>query len=313
MAEEYEAAKAKIAAEKQAEADKEAEIKANTKSVGDRIGVLFADSDEFLKKWGGPMILGPLVPAIYATFIIVSGQLILQVKEGSCNFPLDLFVQAAIVVCYLFLLLYSWLWLGETIYMEISIIDFKKAILTPFSSIKWLMAYYVVIFFTSMIVFAVGSAILTSASLCVATTPKLYSYVSFILGIYWLMFAVIIFFTVKQAFGANIAKFIVDKTSAPSQTELEERIFRKTFSEFDVEKESTINAGDFPAFLIKLGLYIPDEEQPALLRTLDPDQTGKVAFDPALEWYIKMSSAADDADGGDMDDDAMEDYFTKKG
>ncbi len=313
MAEEYEAAKAKIAAEKQAEAAKEAEIKANTKSMGDRIGVLFADSDEFLKKWGGPMILGPLVPAIYATFIIVSGQIILQVKEGSCNFPLDLFVQAAIVVCYLFLLIYSWLWLGETIYIEISIIDFKRPLLKPFSSIKWLMAYYVVIFFTAMIVFATGSAILTNASLCVNTTPKLYSYVSFILGIYWLMFAVTIFFTVKQAFGANIAKLIVDTTKGPSQTELEERIFRKTFSDFDVDKESTIAAGDFPAFLIKLGLYIPEEEQPALLRTLDPDQTGKVAFDPALEWYLKMSAAADDADDGDMNDGAMEDYFTKKG
>jgi hypothetical protein len=308
MAEEFEAAKAKMAAERKAADEKEAAAAAAKVSVGDRIGVLFSDSDEFLKKWGGPMMLGPLAPAIFAAFIIVSGQIIMQVKEGQCNFPLDLFVQAAVVVCYLFLLVYTWLWLGDTLYFEIKLIDFKKAILWPFSSIKWLMAYYIVIFFTSMIVFAVGSAILNNAELCVATTPRLYSYVSFILGIYWLMFAIIVFFTIKQAFGDNIAKAIVSATSAPSQSELEERIFRKKFAEFDLEKDSTIPNQDFPAFLQALGVYVPDDEQPALLLTLDPEKTGKVAFDPALEWFLKMSGADDDLD---IDDDAVEDFMTK--
>lgn len=308
MAEEFEAVKAKMAAERKAADEKEAAAAAAKVSVGDRIGVLFSDSDEFLKKWGGPMMLGPLAPAIFAAFIIVSGQIIMQVKEGQCNFPLDLFVQAAVVVCYLFLLVYTWLWLGDTLYFEIKLIDFKKAILWPFSSIKWLMAYYIVIFFTSMIVFAVGSAILNNAELCVATTPRLYSYVSFILGIYWLMFAIIVFFTIKQAFGDNIAKAIVSATSAPSQSELEERIFRKKFAEFDLEKDSTIPNQDFPAFLQALGVYVPDDEQPALLLTLDPEKTGKVAFDPALEWFLKMSGADDDLD---IDDDAVEDFMTK--
>jgi hypothetical protein len=309
MAEEFEAAKAKMAAERQAAKDKEAAVEAAKVSVGDRIGVLFADSDDFLKKWGGPMLLGPLVPAIFAAFIIVSGQIMIQVQEGQCNFPLGLFVEAAVVVSYLFVLIYSWLWLGDTIYFEIKMIDLKKAILWPFSSVKWLMAYYVVVFFTSMIVFAVGSAILNNATLCVQTTPRMYSYVSFILGIYWLMFSIIIFFTIKQAFGDNIAKAMVSAISAPSQSELEERIFRKKFSEFDVENDSTIQNANFPMFLQALGVYVPDDEQPALLLTLDPEKTGSVAFDPALEWFLKMSGSGEDLD---MDDDVA-DFMDKKG
>lgn len=308
MAEEFEAAKAKMAADREAAAQKEAAEQAAKVTVGDRIGVLFSDSDEFLKKWGGPMLLGPFAPAIFAAFIVVSGQIIIQLKEGQCNFPLDTFVLVAVVISYLFLLIYSWVWLGDTIYLEIKLIDFKKAILWPFSSIKWLMAYYIVIFFTSMIVFAIGSAILNNAALCVSTTPRMYSYVSFILGVYWLMFSIIVFFTIKQAFGANIAKAIVSATTAPSQSELEERIFRKKFAEFDVEKDSTIPNTDFPAFLQALGVYVPEDEQPALLLTLDPEKTGKVAFDPALEWFLKMSGGNDDLD---IDDDAVEDFMTK--
>lgn len=310
MAEEFEAAKAKMAADRQAADEKEAAAQAAKVSVGDRIGVLFQDSDDFMKKWGGPMLLGPLVPAIFAAFIIVSGQIIMQVQEGQCNFPLDLFVQAAVVVCYLFLLVYSWLWLGDTLYIEWKMVDFKKAVLWPFTSIKWLMAYYVVIFFTSMIVFAVGTSILSAAELCVSTTPRLYSYVSFICGIYWLMFSIIVFFTIKQAFGANIAKAIVSATSAPSQNELEERIFRKKFAEFDIEKDSTIPNVDFPAFVQALGAYVPEDELPALILTLDPEKTGKVPFDPALEWFLKMSGGDEDADlqGGD---DAMDDFMNR--
>ena len=199
---------------------------------------------------------------------------------------------------------------GDTLYFEIKIINLKRAILRPFSSIKWLMAYYIVIFFTSMVVFAVGSSILSAASLCVTTTPRMYSYVSFIVGVYWLMFDVIVFFTIKQAFGANIAKAIVSATTAPSQSELEERIFRKKFAEFDLEKSGSIPNTDFPAFVQALGAYIPDDEIPALILTLDPEKTGSVNFDPALEWFLKMSGDNEDADmqGGD---DAMDDFMNR--
>lgn len=310
MAEEYEAHKAAMEAK---QAEKEAAL-ANKKNVGDHVSALMDDGgDDFVKKWSGPMILGPLVPAIYSAFVCVGGEIVLTLKEGECNFPLNLVVQAMIVVAYLFLLIYSWIWLGDEFYFEIEVLNFKRIILWPFQSMKWLMFYYLIIFFTAMIVMAVGTFVLNNAALCVTTTPKIYSFVGFTLAIFWIMFTVIVIKMIGLAFGSSIVSFIKEKTTAPSQGELEERIFRKKFAEFDKDKEGQIDAGDFPQLLQELGVYVPDEEQPALLRTLDPDKTGKITFDSMQVWFQKLNAQAGDGDDFDDDDDALDDFARKKG
>ena len=304
---------AMMAAKEKADADKIA----NKKSASDQINTLMDDGgDDFLKKWSGPLLLGPLVPAIFAVFICVGGEIILTLKEGQCNFPIDLVVQSQIVVSYLFILVYSWVWLGDAFYIEIESLGMKKAILYPFQSMKWLMFYYLVIFITAMIIMAVATAILNLAFLCLSTTPKLYSFLAFVLTIYWIMFVIIVIKIIGLAFGSSIASFIKDKTTAPSQNELEERIFRKKFADFDREKEQQIDAVDFPQLLQELGVYIPDEEQPALLRTLDPEKSGKITFDNMFEWFEKLNatSAGDDGDmGDDSDEDDVIKQFQKKG
>ena len=311
MAEEYEAHKAAMA---QKEADA-AEAQANKKGVGDHVSSLMDDGgDDFVKKWSGPMILGPLVPAIYAGFLCVGGPIILTIKEGECNFPLDLMVQAMVVMAYLFLLTYSWIWLGDEFYIEIEVMSLRKAFMWPFQSMKWLMFYYLVIFIATMIVMAIGTIVLNSAALCVTTTPKIYSFVGFCLAFWWVMFSVILMKMISLVFGSSIVSFIKDKTTAASQSELEERIFRKKFAEFDKDKEQQIDAGDFPQLLQELGVYVPDEEQPALLRTLDPDKTGKITFENMYEWFQKLNGQAGDGDEVDEnEDDAFEDFQRKKG
>ncbi len=311
MAEEYEAHKAAM----EAKAAEEQAAVAAKKGVGDHVSSLMADGgDDFVKKWSGPMILGPLVPAIYAAFVCVGGEIILTIQEGECNFPLNLVVQAMIVVGYLFLLIYSWIWLGDEFYLEIEMLNFKKAFMWPFQSMKWLMFYYVVIFFTAMIVMAVGTIVLNSAALCVATTPKIYSFVGFTLALFWIQFTVICMKMISLVFGSSIVSFIKEKTTAPSQGELEERIFRKKFAEFDRDKEAQIAAGDFPQLLQELGVFVPDEEQPALLRTLDPEKTGKITFDSMYDWFQKLNAQAGDGDDFDEDeDDALDDFARKKG
>ncbi len=310
MAEELEKFQKDIAAKTQAELEE----KAGKKTLAGGMSVLFQDGDEFLQKWSGPLLLGPLVPAIYAAFVCTSGAIILTLEEGTCNFPLNTFVQAAMVVCYMFLLIYSWIWLGDELRFTVVSLNISWVIMSPFRSMKFLMFYYTIIYFTSMIVMAVGTNVLGLAFLCIDTTPQIYSYVSFICAIYWVMFVVMTASVIKLAFGSSIAKFVRDKTGAPSQNELEERIFRKKFQEFDFDKDSTIQAQDFPALLQALGIYIPDEEQPALLRTLDPEKLGKVTFDNMLAWFIKMNGDA--GEGEDIDDDedeVFDDFATKKG
>lgn len=55
----------------------------------DKKGGLYGEDDEFFKKWAGPVLLGPFLPAIFALFIIVAGQLILNSANLSCGYPLD--------------------------------------------------------------------------------------------------------------------------------------------------------------------------------------------------------------------------------
>jgi hypothetical protein len=47
------------------------------------------ESDAFYKKWAAPVLLGPFIPAIFAFFIIVVGQLKLNTATGSCGYNLE--------------------------------------------------------------------------------------------------------------------------------------------------------------------------------------------------------------------------------
>lgn len=46
------------------------------------------DDDEYYKKWAGPILLGPFLPAIFALVVIVSGQLVLNTWTGTCGYDL---------------------------------------------------------------------------------------------------------------------------------------------------------------------------------------------------------------------------------
>lgn len=46
------------------------------------------ESDVFLKKWAAPVLLGPFLPAIFAAFIVVAGQLVLNTASGTCGYDL---------------------------------------------------------------------------------------------------------------------------------------------------------------------------------------------------------------------------------
>ena len=51
--------------------------------------VLFFEDDDFIKKWSGPIILGPFALAVYSLIIIVTGEIILSAWVGSCGYPLN--------------------------------------------------------------------------------------------------------------------------------------------------------------------------------------------------------------------------------
>ena len=102
-------------------------------------------NDEFLKKWSGWAILGPFIPAVFAVFTIVTGMLVVNTWEGTCGAQLDLILQAMVVVSYLFLFVYTWVFLGDTITMQVPILDKEVVLFRPFRSLKFLIFYYLII------------------------------------------------------------------------------------------------------------------------------------------------------------------------
>jgi len=264
---------------------------------------VIAEEDEFLKKWSGPMLVGPIVPAIMSTFLIVIGEIVINSKQETCNYPINIFVQAVIAVCYLFLIIFSWSYFGDTITITFPIIDAEWTVLVPFTSLKFLMRVYFVLAFTTFIIFCVGATLLNLGKLCTNTAPRLYSLATFMSAMFWMGFIIVVILLVKLSYGSQIFSFIKEAARAPSQHEMEEKVFRKQFSEYDKEKTSTISKNDFGPFLQSIGIYIPDNEQPALIRTLDPDDTGTIAYDPLFNWFQKINAAGDEFDDGKDEDD----------
>jgi hypothetical protein len=50
---------------------------------------IMQENDDFLRKWSGPALLGPLLPAIFALMTIISGHLVLNTWTGYCGYSLD--------------------------------------------------------------------------------------------------------------------------------------------------------------------------------------------------------------------------------
>lgn len=171
----------------------------------------------------------------------------------STSLLLLVFISAAIAVCYLFLLVYTWIFLGDTIRLQIQLIGVNIVLLAPFTSLQWLMGFYGVLGITSFVVWCVGSSLLSSASLCITTAPLLFSYATFLIAIYWLGFCIVIIYSIKLFYGDVIAAVIKEQVRPPTMAELEDRVFCKAFADFDKAKENRMANEDVSKLLQALG------------------------------------------------------------
>lgn len=273
-----------------------------TKKKPGTFQVMMMEDDDFYKKWAGPMLLGPFPIAIMSLINIVAGELVIYTWKGTCAFPLDSFISGTVAMSYIFLLIYSWVFLGDTLRLKIDRWKIDKVVMWPFKSMKLLMFLYFGLGFTCFIVWIVGSALLSSASFCQLTAPGLYSYIAYQVATFWIAFLIIIGYIIKMTYGKNIWSIVEKMMKPPSMDEMEEVIFRKQFSQYDKGKEGKILTDDLSAILTALGIYVPDEEIPTLLKTLDPTKSGSILFDEMFSWFKKMQAAMkaeDEVDGGD--------------
>lgn len=256
------------------------------------------EDDAFLKKWSGPLLVGPFVPAVVSLFVIVTGQNVINTWQGTCGYPLNSFVAAAVAVCYLFLLVYTWIFLGWNVDITL---DKKRRILSPFSSLKWVLAVWVGLGALAFIIFCVGSGMATLAAFCLTTAPELYLYAGSIIALFWIGFVIVIYNIFKLAFMSNVNAMISATLKGPTMNELEERIFKKKFGDFDIKKEGKIPADVLEKLITELGVFVPKEEIKGLQKNLDPKATGFITFEIMSAWFQKLNAMSGD-DGGDKDE-----------
>lgn len=262
------------------------------------------ETDAFYKKWAGPVLLGPFLPAIFAAFIIVAGQLTLSTASGTCGYDLASVVSANIGLSYVFLLVFTWVYMGDTVRLTISMINVDRVLLRPFRSLKWIMMAYGAIGFAAFVVGIYGAFILSLSSFCSKTSPQLYTFALFVVVLFWLGGAVVAGYLIKLTYGTRISKLIKENAREETMDEVEGRLVRSKFMEYAAGGDS-IARGDLGKVLQALGMFVPAEEQDHLADTLDPSGSGSIAFRPFKDWFAAVnghSSAAAADEASDSDD-----------
>lgn len=210
----------------------------------------------------------------------------------------------------MFLMVYSWVFIGDNVRLTISSLGVDMKLLSPFKSLKWLGGFYTALFGMSFIVWVVGTVLLQMSIFCVTTAPVLYQYSNFLVVMYWIFFVITIVRVVLMFCGKTFEKLIKETTRDATLSEVEEKLFRQKFGELDTEAENKIPREDVPKLLSALGVYVPEAEQKALISTLDPERTGYVEYRPMAEWFRKLNADMEEkmgpgAGGGGDDNDSQ--------
>lgn len=257
------------------------------------------DEVKFAEKWSAALVLGPFVPAILALVVVFSGQIVINLNTGTCNFPISSIVSAAIATSYLFLVVYSWVFLGDDIKIVIPRYGINLHVLAPFTSVQWLGAAYGIIGFMSFIVWAVGAATLKLASLCATTSPVLYNYTLFLVCIYWLAFFAVITYLVKNRF----VRFISAVSKATALKSAEDEVFNSKWRDIDVNDTHSIPVNAFELLMSSLSLPIGKRKREALVQRFDPDDTGFLKYDAVHEWFLRFLDEMNEGGGGEENDE----------
>merc|ERR1711916_196590 len=160
----------------------------------------------------------------------------------------------------------------------------------------------------------IGTVLLEFAIFCQDTAPGLYQYTVFLIASYWIGFGITCIYIIKLFFGSNIAAMIKESTRPSTIEEVEEKIFKAKFQEFDKDKENKIKIDDLPALLENLGVFVPEEEIETLQNTLDPEETGYIGYDELNAWFKSLNAELDarDNENGSENDKEEEQFINSK-
>lgn len=256
-----------------------------SKTKGDDAFTAKDTAEAFNRKWAAPLLLGPFIPAVFSIIVIIGGNITLNSNVGICGYPLKDFLSGSIVLSYVFLILYSWVYLGDNYSLYIPFLGKEVTILKPITSLRFLSWMYLLLALFSCICWGIGSFYLAQSIFCITTAPRLYSFTLFVIVSYWIGFFTIVFYIFKLMFGRKIAASLVDGVRAPTDQELEEQIFRKAFQKLDMRKRNRIKTTDLSKLFTEVGVYVADEDVKDLEQQLDPSDSGEIEFYVLLKWF----------------------------
>lgn len=247
----------------------------------------------FNEKWGGPLIIGVFPILLYTLVLIIAGSYVVNKTEGTCGYPLAAFISGTIALGYLFLLVYSWVFIGDTIKYK------QYTLLSPFASLHSLIVWYRILSIASLICFGIGTFYLKLSSFCIDTTPTMYYYSYTIIVMYWLGAAIVAFQIIKIHYGLNFIQSVknYDKFTAE---DVEADIFAKKFNMFIDKKKSTfeIPSSSLGPLLKELMVPATEEDLVQWQKMLDVRGTGVITKDVLLLWYQQRMSKERSGKGG---------------
>lgn len=193
----------------------------------------------------------------------------------------------------MFLLVFTWVYLGDDIYLKIPSLGINQRVLKPFRSMKWIIGIYLALGGMNFLISIIGTVLVQLSSFCVSTAPKVYQFSLFLVCMFWILFFIAGLYSVKLFFGTTLAKLIKEQTREETLEEVEERIFKKQFQQFDPELKQLISREDFPKLLQVLGIFVPEEEVNQLIDTLDSENTGFLPYDAVYSWFREITKEDD--------------------
>jgi len=161
-------------------------------------------AEAYLEKWSGTVILGGFVPAVFALTVVFGGQIVISSADTVCQYSISSTVGASVAVGYIYLLVYTWLFLGDDLVFPFT----QTTVLMPFTSLKWVVTFFTAIAIASFVVNAVGTYGLIFGITCAGTAPTLYNFAAYIVVVYWLGFFTCVFGLVRVVLGRQLAAIV---------------------------------------------------------------------------------------------------------
>ena len=235
----------------------------------------------FNEKWSGPLLLGPFPIAIASIFFISFGSYAQNATRTICPIALNAFISAVISLCYFFLLVYGWIFLGSPLKYK------RYTLLSPFTTLHSIIPIYCLLALLSLGVFAFGTSLLSSGSLfCKASTPLLYFYALYVTGIFWIGTAIVVINLIRIRFNINVLQSIL-RYDDINEDDVLVNIFMQKFQLFIEKDKSTeiIPVASFGALCEALEIEATEAELAQWVVLMDPEDSKYISQDVLYKWY----------------------------